>query len=179
MGLRRVFEGTDDEHEFDAELLTMVDETNIGQEFLKQASTYVWYATLYAQARVRRERAKYLLDVAEASLDGQLRKEAAVTNVKLTEGAIQKSIVTLGTYQTAMSAFLSARNDELILEAVVTALAQRKDMLMGYGSLIRQEMSSGLSILEKGVASRYKEADVDQKVKERIGKVGLKGCQSV
>ena len=148
----KVLEGTNLEDSFNIDEVVNIKENCVAEEFLWQAGKYVRYATLLAHAKIRVQRAKLALEVIEAELDTQVRVKGVTAGTKLTESAIHNTIVALTEYQTACAFVIKAKEDEEILSGVVNALAQRKDMLMAYGSLLKAEAVAkvGLMNMPKG-----------------------------
>lgn len=146
-----VLTGTDLENTVDVTTVVNIDKDNISEEFINQASKYAWYYTLLIHARKRKDEAKLVLEVKEAELDAIIRKEAGKANMKITEVAIQNTLHALPQYKEAVETLIRMKEEEGILEAVVKALEQRKDMLISYGSLLKHELHSDITISESKI----------------------------
>ena len=147
----KVLTNTDLESILDITTVVNIDKDNISEEFINQASKYAWYYTLLVHARKRKDEAKLSLEVKEAELDAIIRKEAVKNSLKITEAAIQSTIHTLPEYKKTVEILIRMKEEEGILEAVVKAFEQRKDMLISYGSLLKHELNSDITISENKV----------------------------
>lgn len=147
----KVLTGTNLENTLDVRTIISIDKENISEEFINQASKYAWYYTLLVYARKRKDEAKLSLEVKEAELDAMIRKEAIKANMKITEVAIQNTLHVLSEYKETVEILIKMKEEEGLLEAVVKALEQRKDMLISYGSLLKHELHSDISISESTI----------------------------
>lgn len=150
----KVLTGTDLETAMDIADIVNIDKDNISDEFITQAGKYAWYSTLLAHGRRRKDEAKLSLEVKEAELDAIIRKEANKQGIKITEVAIQKTMYALPEYKEAVDMLIKMKEEEGIIEAVVNALEQRATMLVSYGSLLKHELASNITILEEKSKSK-------------------------
>jgi len=127
------------------EVLT-IQEAILTDEFIRQPSTYAWFATLAEMASAEVENKKIALAVMKANLDGIKRKELELEvkkndpKGKVTEAMVEAAILQDKKYQVSQDELIDTGRQLGILKAMVKALEQRKDMLIQLGSTKRQEM---------------------------------------
>ncbi len=148
MSIEKVLIDTDLENDLDINEITSINRESLSDEFINQASKYAWYASLLAHARAKREKAKLVLDTKEAELSSRVRQEMVKQGVKVTEGAINETVIGLQDYTNIYMRWIEAKEDEDVIDGVVRALAQRKDMLVAYGSLLKFEVNTEIGIME-------------------------------
>jgi len=136
----------------DDRILTEISQlVNITQDAIDDAlvthsSNYVWYSVLLTRASSKRLKLKFRLDVLRAELSKSIRAQAAQDGIKLTEAMVENEILTNPEYQAKYEEFLSAREQEGVLEALVKGMEQRKDLLVSYVSLRREELKSKVAM---------------------------------
>ena len=118
--------------------ILQINEATLTDEFMKQPSTYAYFAALSEFAVADVESKKLSFSVMEANLDSQKRLELKET--KVTEAVIKSAIVKDKKYQLMAEELIEAERQLGILKALVKALEQRKDMLIQLGSTKRLEM---------------------------------------
>jgi hypothetical protein len=116
-----------------------INEATLSDEFMKQPSTYAYFAALSEFAVADVEQKKLSFSVLEANLDSQKRVEFKDT--KVTEAVIKSAIIKDKKYQMMAEEIIEAERQLGILKSLVKALEQRKDMLIQLGSTKRQEMT--------------------------------------
>jgi hypothetical protein len=116
----------------------LINEATLTDEFIKQPSTYAYFAALSEFAVADVEQKKLALSVLEANLDSQKRLE--LKDTKVTEAVIKSAIVKDKKYQMMVEEIIEAERQLGILKSLVEGLKQRKDMLIQIGSTKRQEM---------------------------------------
>lgn len=126
---------------------TKIRETEILSELAEHSARYAWFAVLYEKAKAKEDRLKFELKVLEAELDREYRD----SNGKTTERYLEKAVMSDIRYKEKMKEYLQAREEAGVLEAVVEALRHKKDMLVSYVSIMKEEMraKSGLFEAEK------------------------------
>lgn len=131
--------------------LLRVNEATLEKELIEHSARYAWFAVLLAKARRRYEQEKFELDVLEAEL-GKEYREKLKKEVKVTERAIEEAILRDERWQEKKKSLLSAKEEMEVMEAIVDALACKKDMLVSYVSLLKEQLKSGiLDDVGKGV----------------------------
>jgi len=128
----KVFDGTLRE-------VMQINDATLNDEFIKQPSTYAYFAALSEFAVADVEQKKLAFSVLEANLDAQKRLELKET--KVTEAVIKSAIVRDKRYQMMAEELIEAERQLGILKSFVKALEQRKDMLIQLGASKRQEIS--------------------------------------
>lgn len=116
-------------------------------DFMRQPGLFSYYSTLLVKAESQYDRLENYLDLAEATVDRNIREEAATTKVKLTEAQIKSRVAADGKLLTMRMAVLEAKEEVGNLKATCEALRQRKDMLMQLGMLSREELKGGPSVM--------------------------------
>lgn len=125
-----------------------IDPSQIQNNLLEHAANFAWFAVLHSKAQSKRERLKFELKVLEAELDKNIRAQAYELGKKITEKEIEMKIMSNPSYKEKMSDFLTAREEEDLLDAIVQAFIQRKDMLVSFVSLQKEELKAGISLKE-------------------------------
>lgn len=121
-----------------------IEETNLNQAFVSQASLYAYYAELYAGALKAEGRAKVMVEITESKTDKAIRDEAVGTGVKLTETMLDRAIARAPEVVKARLAHNDAKAYASLLHGAVKAFEQRRDMLIQMGATDRQAMKGEL-----------------------------------
>lgn len=116
-----------------------INEATLTDEFVKQPSTYAYFAALAEFAVADVEQKKLAFSVLEANLDSQKRLEMRET--KVTEAVIKSAIIRDKKYQIMAEELIDAERQLGILKAFVKALEQRCQMLCQLGAGKRQELT--------------------------------------
>jgi len=116
-----------------------ISEANILEELAEHSARYAWFAVLFAKAKAREERLKFELKVLEAELDREYRENG---KGKVTEKFLEKAIVADERYKEKMKEYLQAKEEAGVLQAVVEALEHKKDMLVSYVSMLKEEIKA-------------------------------------
>lgn len=119
---------------------------NIDEILMKHSANYVWYSTLLVRTSTKRSQIKFELDVLKAELSKRVRAEAAANNIKLTEAMVENEILTNPQYQAKYEEFLTVKEEEEMLNALVKGMEQRKDLLVSLISLRKEELKSRISM---------------------------------
>lgn len=135
------------------ERIGKISEVSILEELAEHSARYAWFAVLYAKVKSKEERLKFELKVLEAELDKEYRENG---QGKVTERYLEKVIVSDERYKKKMEEYLKAREEAGVLQAVVEALEHKKDMLISYVSMLKEEMKArdGLFGIEKNGGER-------------------------
>lgn len=121
-----------------SEELAFSEET-LSQDFMEQSAKYAWWAVVAEKARATTKAYEAKLAVAEAEADEKAREELPASGKKVTESQVASFIKKDAGYQSALAKVNAARSNQGIVERVVRAFEQRKDMLLVAGSHIRSE----------------------------------------
>lgn len=148
MSIEKVLTGTDLENNLDINEITSINRESLSDEFVNQASKYAWYASLLAHSKAKREKAKLALDIKEAELSSRVRQGMVQQGVKVTEGAINEIVLGLNEYSQVYMNWIATKEETDILDGLVKALEQRKDMLVAYGSLLKFEVNTEIGIMK-------------------------------
>jgi len=107
-----------------------IDEMALDIEWLRQPELMRKYAQYAAEAKKAMDEAKERLDVGIAKLDSEIRVNPNAYGLsKVTESAIQNTILLQPEYQKLNKAYIEARYEYDIATAVVKAIDQRKTAL--------------------------------------------------
>jgi len=123
-----------------------IDKGNLDEEFMQQPSKYAWWATLSALAKDATLNAELALSVYTAELFEKIKKEMTDGGEKTTNMAIENKCFLDKEWRKRKEECLKRKKRQDILAGVATAFAQRKDMLLSLGPMVRQEMDSDLKI---------------------------------
>ncbi len=104
-----------------------IDQHRLDEAWTNLAPTFYEYSVKLADAREEHERAKARLDVVEAELDRDIRRNPIEYGVeKITETVVKQTIILSKKYQRANEEVIIARHDMAICEACVDALDHKK-----------------------------------------------------
>jgi energy-converting hydrogenase A subunit M len=125
-------------------------EETINDDLKDQPSFFAWYAVLSEIAQAEMAEAKSTLEMSEALLDEQIRKNAG--GDKVTETMIKNKIRLDPTYQAAQDNFATARKNVGILGAIKESFYHRKDILISLASNMRAQSDPSIYIKKDLIA---------------------------
>lgn len=117
-----------------------INEATLTDEFIKQPSTFAYFAALSEYAVADVEHKKLAFSVLKANLDGEKRLSLAKVG-KVTESMVDSAIILDKRYQMMQEEVIEAERQLGILKSLVKALDQRCTMLVQLGAGKRQELS--------------------------------------
>ena len=107
-----------------------IDELNLDRECIRLPSDYLRYSHMAIEARRKFDELKADLDVVEAELAMSIRDNPQHYKLeKVTEAAINATVLTRKRYQEAHHKLLEARHEQEMVQAVVSALEHKKRSL--------------------------------------------------
>lgn len=106
-----------------------INQNLLDKEWLNQPRFFFRYARQLADARRDYEAAKANLKVVQADADKKERRKAQIKEQKMTEAAINQSVLRRPDYRDAEQAVFTAKHRVDVMEAVVNALDHRKKAL--------------------------------------------------
>ncbi len=107
-----------------------IDPLALDEEWLKQSSTFFYWAQKASEARAEADKARFYLDRLEADLALKIRKDPDAFDLdKTTEAAISQRIKIDDDYETQSLALIDARKEAEDLSKFVSALEQRRKAL--------------------------------------------------
>ena len=112
---------------------------DISAEFKNQPALYAYIAILAAQAEGGWLDAKRQLDKIKAHADGQVRKQLLHSGDKITETIVANMVTLDESVEDVSTVELNAKMQYSIMKALVTAFAQRAEMLVSLGAQYRAE----------------------------------------
>jgi crotonobetainyl-CoA:carnitine CoA-transferase CaiB-like acyl-CoA transferase len=119
-----------------------VDQTNLQDEFVHHAERYAYYAFLSALARSKAATAKMEKEQVYARVDAEKRQAAGqVPGFKFTEKMAENEVITDPRYVDAHKRWIEATLLADLLEEASRAMSQRREMLVQFGGIARQQMS--------------------------------------
>lgn len=131
-------------HTIDYQKELKCSEETINDDLKDQPSYFAWYAVLSEIAQAEMAEAKSTLEMSEALLDEQIRKNAG--GDKVTETMIKNKIRLDPTYQAAQDNFATARKNVGILGAIKESFYHRKDILISLASNMRVQADPSIYI---------------------------------
>jgi hypothetical protein len=139
---------------------------DLDKELTEVAGKYSYWNAMLAHAEMQLERLENLLELVEAKLDESIRKDAATTGAKITEGQI-KSAITRNEKVIQVKGFVAqARCEMNLLKAQSYALVQRKDALLQLARRRTEEMKG--SPTTHGHRSGMSRADMEASVRDTL-----------
>jgi len=146
-----------------------IDESALDVEWLDQSSLMMKYARNAAEARLELDRAKEALELTKAELDREVRSNPEAFGMeKLTESAVQNTIILQEAYIGANDNFIQAKFKADIAQGAVRAFDARKDALENLGRLLGLQYFAGPKMPRDLLEER------EQRNKELNVKVGNK-----
>ena len=107
-----------------------IDQYSLDKEWMQQAILYAWWATKAVDAAFEYDKAKERLDVTKAELDMNIRKDPSSFGIeKMTEGAIQSTIIGHAIYQEDNNKLLEAKRDAKLLDVARDSFDHRRRAL--------------------------------------------------
>jgi len=137
-------------HTIDYQKELKCSEETINDDLKDQPSFFAWYAVLSEIAQAEMAEAKTTLELAEASLDEQIRVDGK--DAKLTETMIKNRIRLDPTYQAAQENFATTRKNVGILGAIKESFYHRKDVLISLASNMRVQADPSIYIKKQEYA---------------------------
>lgn len=144
-----------------------IDGDSLDEEWIKQPRLYMKYARASAEIAAERDHAKEVLDVVQAELDIDIRRNPQKYNLptdkngipKVTEGAIKSCILLSKEYKLVFDEYTKTKLEADIILAGLRAMEHRKKALEGlvqlyigeYFSKPRQSKAEGDNISERVV----------------------------
>lgn len=125
-------------------------EETINDDLKDQPSYFAWYAVLSEIAQAELAEAKTTLELAEASLDEQIRTEGK--DGKMTETMVKNRIRLDPTYQAAQDNYSILRKNVGILGAIKESFYHRKDVLISLASNMRVQADPSIYIKKQEFA---------------------------
>lgn len=115
---------------------------DLQSEFMRQPGLFAYYNSLLVQAELQFSNLSHKIEVMEAALATKLRDTARAAGDKLTEAQAKERVAMDPRVRDAYTDLNEAKAEVGFLKGTVTALAQRKDMLMQMGFAQRKEVDS-------------------------------------
>jgi hypothetical protein len=124
-----------------------IDGTALDCEWLGQAELMIKYTRHAAKVRMELDQSKQALDIVRAGLDKDIRELPKQYGLeKVTDKAVESTIITLMEYQEAFQEYLDAKYEADMAQGAVQAFQQRKDALQELVRLHGQSYFAGPSI---------------------------------
>lgn len=142
-----------------------IDITNITQGMIDQAGLYVHYATQTVRAKRQYERQKRLLEILEARLNSDYRRELVSTDekgkvVKPTEPQVTAAVHNDKRYQTMSSRVIDAQEIWRLAEVAERSFEHRKDMLLQIARDAAREAQGGTLRVAANQANSQRREDL-------------------
>jgi hypothetical protein len=154
---------------FDIGKLFIIDENNLTAEFVRQAASYAFFATLVAGAERNVAKRDMLKDQEYSAADEDSRKRFIESGEKFTEAVIKSQILLDADYQDSVTNLEAAKYELNLLKALTKAYEQKGMMLQSLGSHLRSELSMvGMHVNEAEIGKSVK--DVKEVISKRRDK---------
>ena len=147
---------------------TRVSETNLDNCFMEQAGLIAHYVAKHAQSEAQAARTKLQVEIAEAKLYDQHRKELSKGADKVTEKMVENAVRTDPKYAAIHVRLIEAESLAAINKGLVESLKQRRDMLIQLGADRREDGKGTARIL----AAQVNDANVAARALAAAKKVG-------
>lgn len=123
-----------------------IRQDRFSDELTKQPSLYARAAHLYAQAKQYANICKMVMDVKYSEIYKVHRAENAE---KTCDTLVKENIE----YRKVRMNFIEAENQEMMVRALMDGLYQKKDMLQAISGIVRQEMQTGIRVMDEAMWS--------------------------
>lgn len=126
-----------------------VNQSVLSEEFAHHAERFAWYSTAYELAANHEARLKEELARAYAHVDARVREDARGSGVKMTEKAVENTVITHPIYNEVQEEYLTAKRNTGLLKSARDAMIHRRDMLIQLGANYRAEGVSDIALREQ------------------------------
>lgn len=134
----------------------------VSNAMLEHASRFVEYGVYFSKASKQVDDLKMVWEAVEAKVYKILRNEAAAAKEKVTEVQLEKQVRVHPKVIAYRRLLNEAKQVESLAKSGVEAFRQRKDMLISFGMLQREEMKGEVSM-----SRRQAVADENTSLRER------------
>lgn len=123
-----------------------VNQGSLIHDFSDHTEKMAYWATLYELSLDQETRLKNELSRAYAHCDKEVRQQADMSGVKMTEKKVENSVITHPMYTEIQEEYQQAKARTGLLKAARDAMIHRRDMLIQLGATARAEGDSDISI---------------------------------
>ena len=143
-----------------------IDEQALDVECLEQPRITLQYAKWVADMERKKDRAKERVEVVKAELDKDIRSNPSKYGLaKITEGAVQNTIILQPEYREAQVAYIEAKHESDIAKAAMRAVDTKKATLENLVKLFGLSYFAGPSVPRNLAEERAKkQKESNQKV---------------
>ena len=143
-----------------------IDEQALDVEWLEQPRITLQYAKWVADMERKKDRAKERVEVVKAELDKDIRSNPNKYGLaKITEGAVQNTIILQPEYREAQEAYIEAKHESDIAKAAMRAVDTKKATLENLVKLFGLSYFAGPSMPRNLAEERAKkQRESNQKV---------------
>lgn len=148
-----------------------INESELNDEFIRQPGLVFYYTAMKAKSERQLSSLKLRLEAREAQVATKVRTDAQAAGEKITEGGIAAKVRLHPTVIQLDQAIIKAKEVDRVIDGVISALRDKKDMLVMRGHMTRDEIKARLSV-EEPLAAQI-DGSVrgrDAQIKERLAK---------
>lgn len=145
--------------------------TDLTSAMMEQASLFVHYGVLAAQAARQVDQFETRLEIAESAVYRQIRDDKVKADEKITEPALKALVAAHKTIRQIKIAINEAKMVETVCKAAVEGFRQRRDMLVQMGALSREELKGEVVITQKrlaGEANQQSQAELKARLQKQM-----------
>jgi hypothetical protein len=128
-----------------------INRCDLNSEFERQGEKFRWWATLYELSADEELELKQELSRVYARLDAQARLDMESAGVRATEKKVENTVITHPKYVESQREYNAAKCQTGLLKAAMSAMIQRKDMLIQLGAAYRAEGVADIALREQAV----------------------------
>lgn len=121
---------------------TKINHLNLRSSMMDQASLFSRYVALSYDAQVQESNAKMVYETAQAKADIDIRRKAAAENKRITEKEIERFVTVDESVIKALDEYNEAKAVAKLATNALSALSQKKDMLVSVANDERAEKRS-------------------------------------
>lgn len=130
-----------------------INEAELNEEFIRQPGLVFYYTAMKAKSERQLSSLKLRLEAREAQVATKVRTEAAAAGEKITEAGVAAKVRLNNTIIQHDQAIIKAKEVDRVIDGIISALRDKKDMLVMRGHMTRDEIKARLSV-EEPLAAR-------------------------
>lgn len=135
---------------------------DLSNAMMEQASLFVYYGSLAADAEKQVSAVKLMLETTEAAIYQAVRSNKIANDERFTEALLENEVSRHPRVISIKKSLADARRVESTCKTAVEAFRHRKDMLIQQGLITREEMKGQTFIKGQDQAEATKQAALDR-----------------
>jgi hypothetical protein len=146
-----------------------IDPANITASLSNQTQLFVHYASAAVRSKRQFERWKAAVDILEAQLDSQVRKEVAENGGKITEGAVRATVLSDPKMKAARARMIDAQEIHRLCDVAERAFEHRREMVKQIAQDLARESEGQLRVYANQDAASARDRLLERMQKSASG----------